>query len=289
MYAIPIKLNPTFYDYAKCFFAEFLATFIFLFAVFTVGINVARAGTLIVGVAVGGAVTAFAAIAVLVAFGDISGAHFNPAVTFGAWLGGKIGSWKAIMYVIAQLSASTVAAAFIFATFPASTALVKSTVLRKGAGAPNYCNAVAAEFIFGMIFLLVVYMVGLGLAEIPYLIRVQIPVETNEELLSKKEEMYSPHVNSHSAIRKNYYAAAAIGLTLGFLSMLGGNVSGGAFNPARVFGPELITGVWGPVWIYWVGDLCGAAFGTGLYFLFFSDAIFYAKQDEIASPQELVY
>ena len=87
--------------------------------------------------------------------------------------------------------------------------------------------------------------------------------------------MYSPRVSSHVAIRKNYYAAAVIGLTLGFLSMLGGNISGGAFNPAVVFGPQLISGVWGPVWIYWVGDLLGAAIGTLFYFVFFSDWLFY--------------
>ena len=288
MFSIPIKLNPTFYDYAKRFCAEFIATFIFLFAVFTVGINIANGGNLVVGVAVGGAVTAFAAIAVLVAFGDISGAHFNPAVTFGAWLGQRIGTWMAIVYVIAQLSASTAAAGLIYAVFPNVTGLVTQTTLRLGPATTYYCPAVAAEFIFTMIFLLVVYMVGLGMVEIPYLIRLRIPVETKEDYMEGKEEMFSPHVSSHLAVRKNYYAAGVIGLTLEFLSMLGGNLSRGAFNPARVFGPELITGAWGPIWIYWLGDLCGAAFGTGLYFLFFSDAIFYAKQEQISGPNELV-
>jgi glycerol uptake facilitator-like aquaporin len=51
----------------------------------------------------------------------------------------------------------------------------------------------------------------------------------------------------------------AIGFTLGFLGLLGGSVSGGAYNPARAFGPALITGVWDNHWVYWVGDLVGAA------------------------------
>ena len=142
MSVIPIKLNPKFYEYSRCFLSEFIATFIFLFAIFTVGINVARAGVLIVGVAVGGLVTAFAAIAVLVSFGDISGAHFNPAITFGALLGGKIAPFKALLYVIAQLSASTAAAGLIYATFPYSPTLVSGIVLRNGATVYFYNDSV---------------------------------------------------------------------------------------------------------------------------------------------------
>lgn len=36
-------------------------------------------------------------------------------------------------------------------------------------------------------------------------------------------------------------------------------MSGGAFNPARVFGPAIITGNWDHHWLYWIADFMGAA------------------------------
>jgi hypothetical protein len=55
------------------------------------------------------------------------------------------------------------------------------------------------------------------------------------------------------------FAPVAIGFTLGFLGLIGGTVSGGAFNPARVFGPALISGNFKNHWLYWVADFVGAA------------------------------
>ena len=62
-----------------------------------------------------------------------------------------------------------------------------------------------------------------------------------------------------SGSSKAGFAPVAIGFTLGFLGLIGGTVSGGAFNPARAFGPTLVSGKgWGNHWIYWIGDLLGA-------------------------------
>ena len=37
-------------------------------------------------------------------------------------------------------------------------------------------------------------------------------------------------------------------------------MSGGAFNPARAFGPAVVSGMgWEHMWIYWIGDLVGGA------------------------------
>merc|ERR1711915_465183 len=49
------------------------------------------------------------------------------------------------------------------------------------------------------------------------------------------------------------YIPIVIGFTLGFLGLLGGSTSGGAFNPAIVWAPVLFSGVWGDSWKYWVG------------------------------------
>jgi glycerol uptake facilitator-like aquaporin len=50
---------------------------------------------------------------------------------------------------------------------------------------------------------------------------------------------------------------------------MGGSISGGAFNPAKVFGPALITGKWDHHLLFWVADFSGAAAGGAVYsFLF---------------------
>src|SRR6516164_4768381 len=48
------------------------------------------------------------------AVGPISGGHFNPAVTFGLWAGGRIPAGYIVPYVIAQVIGAIVAAAVLF-------------------------------------------------------------------------------------------------------------------------------------------------------------------------------
>jgi len=71
-----------------------------------------------------------------------------------------------------------------------------------------------------------------------------------------------------SGTSKAGFAPLSIGFTLGLLSLVGGSVSGGAYNPARAFGPALVSGVWQDQWVYWVGDFLGA-FCAGHAQLFF--------------------
>ena len=42
-------------------------------------------------------------------------------------------------------------------------------------------------------------------------------------------------------------------------------LTGGSFNPARAFGPELISGSWTDAWIWYVGPLAGGAIAALLY------------------------
>src|SRR4029077_11454237 len=49
-------------------------------------------------------------LAVLVSsLGAVSGGHFNPAVTFGLWVAGKIDPWRAGLYIVAQLVGAALA------------------------------------------------------------------------------------------------------------------------------------------------------------------------------------
>ena len=60
-------------------------------------------------------------------------------------------------------------------------------------------------------------------------------------------------------------AALAIGFTVLANAMWAGPISGASMNPARSFGPALISGTWHDQWIYWVGPLVGAALGAVIY------------------------
>jgi len=115
------------------YIAEFIGTF---FLVFTIGCTGIGAGAgVIAPLAIG------AALMVMVyAGGHISGAHYNPAVTVGILIRGKLNAGDVIPYIIAQLAAAALAA------------LVVSKFLRAGVAvtpiAPNVGPALLAEFLF---------------------------------------------------------------------------------------------------------------------------------------------
>ena len=60
-------------------------------------------------------------------------------------------------------------------------------------------------------------------------------------------------------------AALAIGATVALNALWGGPVSGASMNPARSFGPALLSGAWQAHWIYWIGPIIGAALGAIIY------------------------
>ncbi len=76
--------------------AEFLGTAVLSMAVYTI---VARTSfPLFSGMAAGGVLAVW-----IMSVGNISGSHINPAVTFGLWTTRKIGTLKAISYIVAQI------------------------------------------------------------------------------------------------------------------------------------------------------------------------------------------
>jgi aquaporin NIP len=60
-------------------------------------------------------------------------------------------------------------------------------------------------------------------------------------------------------------AAIAIGGTIGLDALFGGPVTGASMNPARSFGPALVSGEWSDFWVYVVGPVVGAAAGALAY------------------------
>src|SRR5947199_5457259 len=98
------------------YIVEFIGTF---FLVLTIGCTGIGAGSgVIAPLAIG------AALMVMVfAGGHISGAHYNPAVTLGVLIRGKVKAADVVPYMIAQVAAAAVAALIVVKRFEAGVAV----------------------------------------------------------------------------------------------------------------------------------------------------------------------
>jgi MIP family channel proteins len=203
--------------------AEALGTFLFFF----VGIGAVVTTGWIQGADTGGLVTiALAhglALAVLVsALGPISGGHFNPAVTFAVWIAGRIEGVRAALYLAAQLVGAVLAGLAVRAVFnEAATEPVAlgTPAVIEGTGV---VQAVLIEAILTMLLVVAVF----GTAVDP---------------------------------RAPKIGGLAIGLAVAADVFMGGPLTGAAMNPARWFGPAVVSGTFDDWWVWWVGPLLGAA------------------------------
>ena len=164
------------------------------------------------------------------AFGDISGTHINPAVTIGMLVAGKIDMAKAVQYILAQLLGGIVGALLL-------NFVVSGIADASGLGATVPADGVSV----GQAFILETVLTFLFVTVI-----------------------------LHTAVRGSAgnLAPIAIGLTLAFCIMMGGNISGASLNPARTIGPSLFSSAPNAVssiWIYVVACPLGAALAALLY------------------------
>lgn len=61
------------------------------------------------------------------------------------------------------------------------------------------------------------------------------------------------------------FAGLAIGLTVGLEAACMGPITGASMNPARSFGPALLSGIWQHQWLYWVAPIIGAQLAMRVY------------------------
>lgn len=167
-----------------------------------------------------------------------SGAHFNPAVTVAMTAIRQIKPPDAAIYIVVQLAGGVLGA------------LLTKALLSDEGAAVNYGAPAIGPRLEGDLFPgFIAELVGTF-----FLMWAIVGVAVNP-----------------GALRE--WAGLAIGLTLGLVIFLFGPLTGGSVNPARAFGPALVSGEFGGAGdflvAYVLGPIIGALLAAGVYFYVF--------------------
>ena len=207
--------------------AEFIGTFWLVLG--GCGSAVLAAAFPEVGIGLAGVALAFGLTVLTIAYslGHISGAHLNPAVTFGLWAGGRFGGKDILPYVISQILGAIAAASvlYIIATGNGS-AIGNFAANGYGEHSPgHYCmlSAIVCEFVMTFMFLIVI----LG---------------ATDEKAPKG------------------FAGIAIGLALTLIHLISIPVTNTSVNPARSISQAIFVGDWAlaQLWLFIVIPIAGA-------------------------------
>ena len=168
-----------------------------------------------------------AVIALMVyAFGHVSGAHINPAVTIPMMITKKISVADGIGYIIFQVIGAIIATLSLMAILPE----IGKPVLWGGHGGPSellnhsVMSGFVVEVILTFFLVLVIFMTAV-------------------------------HKKAPKSI-----AGASIGGMIFLLHIVGVPLTGAGMNPARSFAPAIVTGDAGLLeinWLYWVAPIIG--------------------------------
>ena len=174
------------------------------------------------------------------ALGHISGGHFNPAVSFGLWAGGRFPAKDLLPYIVAQVLGALLAGGILYQIASGTAAFAvdansAGAFATNGFGAhsPGGYNATAA-------FLCEVVMTAMFLVLI----------------------MGATHKNAPVG-----FAPIAIGLGLTLIHLISIPVTNTSLNPARSTGVAAIIGgtPLSQLWMFWVAPILGGLLGGVLY------------------------
>jgi MIP family channel proteins len=236
----------------SAYLGELIGTF---FLVLAIGIVVAayyRAPDIIVI----GIVHVFALAMIVATIGPTSGAHVNPAVTIALAVARRIGPVDAAIYVLMQLTGAVLAALTVKLLIQDGseevTAFGATFIPARGPLEGKAAAGFLAELL-GTFLLMWAYMGTL--------------------------------VDPRGA---REWAPLVIGGTLGFAVMLFAPLTGAALNPARAFGPALVSGDFGATGEYLLAYVAGPVTGAVAAMWVYSAAILRGPgmrpQDKLGGP-----
>ena len=220
--------------------AEFLGTFWLVLG--GCGSAVLAAGFPELGIGFTGVSLAFGLTVLTGAYalGPISGGHFNPAVSFGLWAGGRFPGGQLLPYIVAQVAGGIAAAAVLYliasgkAGFDLAGGFASNGYGEHSPGKYGLTSALVCEIVMTFMFLIVI----LGTTH------KRAPVG---------------------------FAGLAIGLALTLIHLISIPVTNTSVNPARSTAPALFVGGWAieQLWLFWVAPIIGALIAGFVYRVLF--------------------
>jgi aquaporin Z len=166
-------------------------------------------------------------MAIILFMGKVSGAHLNPAVSIAFALRRDFPWWRVPGYVVVQLAGATLAALFL------RSVINVSSVYGSNYPAHGYSNM--AAFWMELILTMGLVSVILGTAS--------------------------------GAQNIGIIGAFGVGGYIALAGLWGSPISGASMNPARTFGPDLVSTTFTGYWVYIAGPIAGAALAVVIAFI----------------------
>lgn len=170
------------------------------------------------------------------ALGHISGAHFNPAVTLGLFVGGRFGAKEVLPYIAAQVAGGVVGASILFTIasgspmFDPTGGFASNGFGELSPGGYSLISALTAEVVLTAVFICVI-------------------------------------MGATSKGAPAGFAPLAIGLCLTLIHLISIPVTNTSVNPARSTAAAIFAGNGAitQLWLFWLAPLVGGAIGGFIY------------------------
>jgi aquaporin Z len=166
-------------------------------------------------------------MAIILFMGKVSGAHLNPAVSIAFALRRDFPWWRVPGYVVMQLAGATLAALFLHSVINVSAVY--------GSNYPAHGYSNMAAFWMELILTMGLVSVILGTAS--------------------------------GAQNIGIIGAFGVGGYIALAGLWGSPISGASMNPARTFGPDLVSTTFTGYWVYIAGPIAGAALAVVIAFV----------------------
>jgi len=170
----------------------------------------------------------FAVASIVQTLNHISGAHINPAISITMMVYKQFPIYKTALYIIVQLIGATTGSLLLKVIIPESLSGTLGVTLLH----PSLSLFQGFMIEFSVSFLLV--LAAFGLSD---------PTRTD---IKGSEPL-------------------AFGILVAACGLMAGSATGCSMNPARSFGPALVTGIWDNHWIYWVSPVSAAIVAGAVY------------------------